>query len=102
MSTAPCTTRCTSRVDAEEDQPVGDRGQEHRGDQRVDDAALPAVHADAAEDHGGEHREQGVGADRRLGPAEAGHLHHPGEPGQRAGDDEHERRMRWHVGSPAR
>ena len=90
MSTAPWTSRCTSDGDAEEDQPVGDRRQEHRGDQRVDDATLPAVQARAAEDHGGEHREQGVDADRRLGPADADHLHQPGEPGQRAGDDEHD------------
>ena len=102
MSTAPCTSRCTSRGDAEQDQPVGDRRQEHRGDQRVDEAALAAVHAGAAEDHGGEHREQGVGADRRLGPADAGHLHQPGEPGQRAGDDEHDEADRAGRRIPAR
>ena len=48
-----------------------------------------AVQADAAEDHRGEHREQEVGAHRGLGPSEARHLQHAGEPGQGAGQHEH-------------
>src|SRR3954451_22124576 len=75
-------------VDVEHRQGAADHREQQGAEARAPDRAAAAEDRDAADHHRGHHVQLVTGAGRRVDRAEPGREQHPGQPGERAGQDE--------------